>query len=331
VPGVELRSVVAAVPIAGVAVAVRDVLVGRFDLVFIALAWLSTSGAALLLVRAALLDLSSERLATAGYHDRAVHLGGIDLLSRHVLRYFAVVWAVIFLAAAGLGLGLRAQVLFNIGGVFLGGSLLLLAKYRLPVTKTLALRPVCPSVWAGVLLGAPSMFLVGVAVGQLSGRLFPLPQEALEALGKGLLPADMGLFELLFFVAVLPAVCEEVAFRGVLLQALRRRLAPLSVVLISAAVFAVFHIEWVRLLPTFFLGVLLALLTYATGSLWPAVVWHFINNATEILASRSGVDFAELGGGTLAWSAAAAVLAGVLIWRGRSPLAALDGARPPDS
>ncbi|MEM1182644.1 MAG: ABC transporter permease subunit, partial [Acidobacteriota bacterium] len=204
-PGLELRSAVAAAPIAGVAVAVREVLVGRIDLPFLALAWLSTALAAALLVRTALIDLSDERLLTGG-RDRAAHLGGIDLLSRHVLRYYAVGWAVIFLVSAGLSFGLRGQVLFNIVGVFFVGSLLLLKAYRLPVRRTLALRPVCGSVWAGVLLGAPSMFFVAAAVSQLSARFFPLPQEALERLGQGLLPADMGLFELLFFVAVLPGL-----------------------------------------------------------------------------------------------------------------------------
>ncbi|MEM1178979.1 MAG: CPBP family intramembrane glutamic endopeptidase, partial [Acidobacteriota bacterium] len=133
--------------------------------------------------------------------------------------------------------------------------------------------------------------------------------------------------------AVLPGLCKEVAFRGVLLQALRRRLAPYAVVLISAAVFAVFHFEWVRLLPTFFLGVLLALLTYATGSLWPAIVWHLLNNASAILLSRAEVDITQLSGATTAWAAVAAVLAVVLIARGRSSLPALDdgggGIEPP--
>ena len=315
-PGLDLRSVLAAIPVAGAAVAARELLSGRPDFLWLIATAAVTQIAAWFIAHSALRDLTSERLVSSTGGERAVYLGGAELLERRVLGYFAGAWVVIFLGSIAFGLGLRGQVLFNLVVVFLGGSWLLIRRYGLDVRQTLGLRSVCPSVWAGVVLGAPAMFLVGVAVARLSGELFPLPEAALESLGQGLVPPEMGLVELLFFLAVLPGVCEEVAFRGVLLQALRRRLPPWSLVIVTAAVFALFHIEWVRLLPTFFLGLVLAVLVLRTGSLWPAIVWHMLNNGSAILAERIGLDVASLPPSAYGGAAAVAALAWVLIWRG---------------
>ncbi len=319
-PGAELRSAMALVPVANVSLAVREVLTGRADPLFLALAWVVSMAAAAVAGRATLKSLATERLVTASEVDRADLEGGAALLPRHVWRWFGAMWVVVFLASLILEpmRSLATQVLFNLVVVFLGTSLLIVWRYRLPWREALAWRPVKPAVWLGVVIGAPAVHLVGLAVAKLSARVFPVPESLLEEMSKALVPAELPLWKLLLLVAVLPAICEEIAFRGVLLHALRQRFGPVMLCLVVGGVFALFHVALVRLLPTAAIGALLAALTLATGSIFPAMLWHALNNATGIVAARAGIDLMALDPGFQAAAAVAGALALALIWRHRS-------------
>lgn len=86
-----------------------------------------------------------------------------------------------------------------------------------------------------------------------------------------------------FVVAIVPAVCEELFFRGILQNAVRRICTSgVVVVLISAVVFSVLHFEATAFLPRLVLGVVLGLLYLLTGNLWLSIVAHTVNNAATL-------------------------------------------------
>jgi membrane protease YdiL (CAAX protease family) len=238
-----------------------------------------------------------------------------------VLAWFAVMWVAIFLGASIVPLlqNLYGQLLFNLVIVMLGGSLLMIRRYRLDPREALALRPVKPVVVLAVVLGAPGLFLTGVALARLSGALFPLPERLLEEFARTLMPEAMPLWKTLAILAVLPGICEEVAFRGVLLHGLRRRFSPPVLCLVVGLIFGLFHLDLVRILPTAFLGVTVAAVTLVTGSLYPAMLWHALHNATAFLASDAGIQVEELGAGVYLSGALVAALAFALLWRNRTP------------
>lgn len=95
-------------------------------------------------------------------------------------------------------------------------------------------------------------------------------------------------WQLLFsvvFVALLPAVCEELIFRGMIYNALRRRFGLVLSVILSAAMFALIHFSLYQIVHQFILGVMLALIVYTTGSLVYAMFFHFFNNLIVLLFS----------------------------------------------
>ncbi len=118
----------------------------------------------------------------------------------------------------------------------------------------------------------------------------PLLQE-LHALIDGQ-PASFSLPLNLLVFALLPAVCEELAFRGFLLTGLQKSFRTRTAVLLCSFLFALYHMNVFRFLPAFFLGVVLGLLTVRSKSLVPAMMFSFLHNATLILGLRL---FAELG------------------------------------
>lgn len=92
-------------------------------------------------------------------------------------------------------------------------------------------------------------------------------------------------------IALVPAICEEILFRGYVLRSFEKSWGIITAVLISGLVFGIFHIQLGNLLPLAILGIILALMTWLSGSIWPAVVAHFINNGAAVVA---GSNFPEL-------------------------------------
>lgn len=95
----------------------------------------------------------------------------------------------------------------------------------------------------------------------------------------------------LFHIALVPAFCEEVLFRGYVLRAFEKSWGIIVAIITSGIIFGLFHIQIANLLPLATLGMILALMTWLSGSLWPAIVAHFINNGAAVLV---GTTFPEL-------------------------------------
>jgi membrane protease YdiL (CAAX protease family) len=87
-------------------------------------------------------------------------------------------------------------------------------------------------------------------------------------------------------ISLFPAICEELAFRGLWARALAARFRIPLAVAITAPLFGLFHLSSAQLLPASLLGAVLAWSSLRGGSLWISMVIHAINNATALLASR---------------------------------------------
>jgi sodium transport system permease protein len=77
---------------------------------------------------------------------------------------------------------------------------------------------------------------------------------------------------------LLAAVCEELAFRGLILSGLLRRFHPRNAVILSSFLFALFHMNVFQFVPAFILGLVLGLLTVRSKSLVPAIIFHLLHN-----------------------------------------------------
>ncbi|MEI8018487.1 MAG: ABC transporter permease subunit/CPBP intramembrane protease [Schlesneria sp.] len=108
----------------------------------------------------------------------------------------------------------------------------------------------------------------------------------------------------LIALAVIPAVCEELFFRGYLLTALRTGMStPLAIVL-SGCLFGLFHVIvmeslfFERFVPTCFLGIILGWVCYRTGSVLPGMLLHTLHNGLLLSVSSFTKELATLGVGT---------------------------------
>lgn len=183
------------------------------------------------------------------------------------------------------------------------------------------------------LLGGLLLFLGGTPLAWflawLQSLVAPVPVEYLEAMAEMLTADSVSRFLwLLFMAAAIPALCEEVLFRGTLLSGLRNGLPTAVAVVLSGIIFGLFHVSpetGFRILPTAWLGILLAWVVVASGSLPLAILLHFLNNGA-ILALMALPLTREMVSGTddappllLVVGAFVALIMGVRLLRKPSP------------
>lgn len=147
-------------------------------------------------------------------------------------------------------------------------------------------RPAVASVVGAALAGGSGWYLVAVVVEQLQQRILPIPPELIEQLRRTVFAAERPLALDLLALALSPAICEELLFRGVLLRASNVERRPWLAVLLNGLLFGAFHLSVYRFLPTLLLGLILAALVVRSGSIIVAMVFHLANNAATVLVAR---------------------------------------------
>ena len=89
----------------------------------------------------------------------------------------------------------------------------------------------------------------------------------------------------LVMIAVIPAVGEELFFRGIIQTALTRWTRNYHwAIWVAAFVFSFFHLQFYGFLPRMILGVVFGYLLVWSGTIWLPILAHFLNNATAVLA-----------------------------------------------
>lgn len=84
--------------------------------------------------------------------------------------------------------------------------------------------------------------------------------------------------------AILPALVEEFAFRGMILGTLRK-FGDIPAVIVSALLFGLLHGNFIQIPFAFLIGIALGLVTVITNSIWPAIIGHFVNNFYAVVVN----------------------------------------------
>lgn len=93
-----------------------------------------------------------------------------------------------------------------------------------------------------------------------------------------------GLVLNLFMIALIPAIGEELVFRGILFRIFKKWIKNIHVtVFVAAILFSAMHLQFYGFLPRLVLGILFGYLFVITRSLWVPIIVHFINNGAAVL------------------------------------------------
>jgi sodium transport system permease protein len=143
--------------------------------------------------------------------------------------------------------------------------------------RTLGLRLPRFGYMVVALLLVPLAELAHYAMNQFPGLMAVLQDRlTMIASARALDGGEAGpWWEYVLVLALLPAVCKELAFRGFILTGLRRRFPAWTAILLSSFLFAAFHMNVFMLVPAFLLGVALGVLAVRCGSVLPGMILHF--------------------------------------------------------
>lgn len=135
------------------------------------------------------------------------------------------------------------------------------------------------SLWIGT-------YTIAMLITQLLLYLFPQNMEVVEGLNEALFIEDSLLLNILI-VACMPAICEEIFFRGFLLSAFRNnKKSYKSAIIITGILFGFMHMDFIRMIPTGILGISFAYAVCKTNSIFISMIMHFLNNGLAVLVSH---------------------------------------------
>lgn len=189
-------------------------------------------------------------------------------------------------------------------------------------------------------LGWAALYPAVLLLGELNAKL-PVPpwvesmdqmrNDALEAL---LLGSGVSTLFLFLTIALTPALCEEILFRGYLQRQVERRFGALWAIVAVGVFFGLYHMSVTQLVPLSVLGIYLGFVVWATGSLWAGVLVHLLNNGTAVVIAgfargnpAMDIETMEGMGVPVYLSAGAAVLGALGVWAVCRTLAARRTAR----
>ncbi len=141
-------------------------------------------------------------------------------------------------------------------------------------------RMVWPAVGMSVLVAVANLFVSFFVVSMLDIYLF---MEESESLNKSDPNLFLGIAGILHSCIIIPIV-EEIGFRGIFLAGLlKSRCRPWLAILITAIVFALFHMSFVKIISTLGFGIIIGWLYWRTGSIIPGIIIHIVNNSLCIV------------------------------------------------
>lgn len=197
-------------------------------------------------------------------------------------------------------------------------------------------------------LGWAVLYPAVVWTGQLNERipqpewLDALEQSQVDLLEGILLGGDLSTPFLFVVLALTPAICEELLFRGYLQRQVERRLGVVASILMVGVLFGLYHLRLSQLVPLSLLGIYLGYVVWATGSLWSGFLVHLLNNGLAVLIAgwareSPEVDLEALEAMSMPWYlgvlglALAAGVAYLLYLRRRAVVGDTPDARPTEA
>ena len=172
----------------------------------------------------------------------------------------------------------------------------LLAYWKTDIAQSLALRLPSPRfLIAGVLIGL-SAWIPAHELNFLQAAVVGIPEtisKSAEIMGETI--KALPLWMAIVLIALVPAVCEELLFRGFFLSSLSATGRKWVAIGVSATVFGVFHFLIFRFAVTMAMGVLLGYLCWQSRSILPGMIAHLLHNTLGVVATVKPTLFEHIG------------------------------------
>ena len=289
IPNIELTHTMALVPVANICLMIKNLLLFKVEYKLVAVVLVSNVLYAIVAVLILSRIYDSENvLFDEGKFSLKLFERRSNMKKGSVPTTGDAWFMVVFVMFAYLYLGSVLEMKYGFGGIFgiqmiiFVLPLLYVLYTKRSILQTYSFRKTKFMNFVAALFMGCGAMLIGIILTSFVSMLFPTEAEMVSS---GLMNELMSDNELLTFavVALTPAVCEEMLFRGFLFSAFRGRYKIVVSVLLTAVIFGVYHMSIVRFFTTALLGAALAVIVYYSDSIFPAMMMHAINNGIAVL------------------------------------------------
>lgn len=300
IPNVELSATTAIIPVANICLLMKNLLVFKYDFALILMVLLSNVIYAFVAVWFLGKIYNSESIlfgeSASGIklfeRRKNIKKGSLPTIQESLL---VLVVALLLMVYLGGIMSLSHPVMGVVVPQFFIGVLPVLAciyikgnareifKLNIPKGKDL-LGSVC------LYLGAGSLSLL---ISNLLSMAFPDNSQGLNEEYAKLLDG-ISFVPALLLIALVPAVCEELMFRGYMFTAFRQKMSLPKAIFFVSVLFGISHMSLIKIIPTAVLGAALAYAIYKADSIAASSLIHFLNNAVSVFILYYGSNIAFL-------------------------------------
>ncbi|MFI5460307.1 MAG: ABC transporter permease subunit/CPBP intramembrane protease [Isosphaerales bacterium] len=295
-PGIELNLFYSLVPITGVALLLRALILGNYH---VASQFFLPVLVPTLIYAAVALRWAIDQFQREDVLFREAEQFSLHSWFRHLVRdrepmptggQATLCFALILTLSWFLIQFLLPQVGLTLSAVIAGQLVILIPPVIMAILLTSAPRNTLRLTWPEpryLVLAVALVVALNPLVNELRPlveSLFPIPSLIKLTLDQ-VMSQSPGLAVSVLVFALVPAVCEEFAFRGFILSGLEHQHRTRSAILLSALLFGFLHVLlslFQQLFNATLLGVVLGLLAVRSRSILPGIVFHFLNNALAV-------------------------------------------------
>ena len=289
-PNVELSHATAFIPVTNISLLIKSVFSLDYDYHLMLIVLLSNLVYCILLVIIMSTLFSSEEVLF-GEGVNGVHLfenyanqkrGQIPSFGDLIFLYVALLLIMVFTSSMlVLKWGLWGSISVQV--IILVIPLLYAIYLRCDVKELYSLH--LPKITE--LLGAVFLWVGGFLTNQILinalAKLIPSMVENSDSLNSTIFEA--GFVPALIIVGICPAIAEEAAFRGFLFGTLKHRTKIWIAIVVSAAAFGLYHMNFLQFFTGLYMGCFMAYMVYKSRSIATSALFHLLNNSISVIVT----------------------------------------------
>ncbi len=276
-PTIEYPPAIAIFPIANISICVRDLFTGQLQPGLLIATVVSSCLYAAGLTYVALRLFDSEH----SVFPQDEPAGSARGFRRLTLTYLSCVF--LFYFTVGQAIQAQDVLVGIIVSQFLliaGPNFLYALWMKLPVKEFLGFKK--PLNWRSLVAApflAPATIAASSALMAVQDLFLPSPKALEEMMISLIIPPGKPIWLVFAAIAVTPAICEEILFRGAVQRSLLKSLTPRVALILTAVAFGLFHMSTFRFLPTTLLGLAFGYYSWRQNSIYPTIILHGCHNA----------------------------------------------------
>lgn len=289
-PDLELTVQTAAIPIVNVALMVEGLFQFNYNYGLFAIVLFSNVAYSLLAIMVLGKIYNSEAvLFSEGLSGVKIFSKRSEMKEKQMPGVGDVVLLLCVVLLLSFYVGSYAQIKWGFGGLAIQQAIILIAPLfyawymKADAKKLFSIQKIKPLQLIGSLCIGIAVFVGALIVGALLVPVFPESAENLSGLDAMLL--EQPVYLLVLVMAVMPAIGEELLFRGFLMGTLKHKYKAWITIAVTTFIFAAFHMSLIKLFTIGVVGLGLTWVTYKTGSIVASICVHFLNNFMSVLIS----------------------------------------------